>query len=181
MKYQSSSTHCSKGVSKVRIFKLKKVIRQGQCHRVKIVGTYRNVLSQGILMWKTCIKVIALMVSKGITKVKVFNKEVKLQGQWSKCWCRRFMAEILPILRKTLSNQSIKMLVPTVMSCHKKYSCEISKHSLSKIISKVKVSDRITEWQTFDLGVIKMNLTPCFDTVDWLFCILRRFSNILII
>ena len=35
------------------------------------------------------------------------------------------------------------MLVPTERSCHKEYSCEIS-----KLNSKVKVLDRNTEWQT---------------------------------
>ena len=43
-----------------------------------------------------------------------------------------------------------KGLVPTVRSYHKEYSCEISKCSSthwSKVISKVKVSERRKEWQ----------------------------------
>jgi hypothetical protein len=45
-------------------------------------------------------------------------------------------------------------------SCHKEHSCEISNHS--KVIGKVKVSDRMTDTTKticppiFDLGGIKM-------------------------
>ena len=45
----SSSTHCSKVISKVKIFK-KWVKLQGQGHRVKNNGTPGKVLSQGKLM-----------------------------------------------------------------------------------------------------------------------------------
>ena len=46
MKYQSSSTHCSKVITKVKNFK-KWVILQGQGHRVINNGTHGKVLSQG--------------------------------------------------------------------------------------------------------------------------------------
>ena len=50
MKYQSSSTHCSKVISKVKFFK-KWVKLEGQGHKVKKNnGTHGKVLSQGILM-----------------------------------------------------------------------------------------------------------------------------------
>ena len=49
VKYQSSSTHCSKVISKVKDLK-KWVKLQGQGHRVKINGTHEKELSQGILM-----------------------------------------------------------------------------------------------------------------------------------
>ena len=47
VKYQSSSTHYSKVISKVKVFK--KWVKQGQGHRVKNNGTHQKVLSQGIL------------------------------------------------------------------------------------------------------------------------------------
>ena len=47
VKYQSSSTHCSKVISNVKVFK-KWVKLQG--HRVKNNGTNGKVLSQGIFM-----------------------------------------------------------------------------------------------------------------------------------
>ena len=50
MKYQSSSTHCSKVISKVKVFK-KWVKLLGQGHRVKNNGTHGKDFSQGILMW----------------------------------------------------------------------------------------------------------------------------------
>ena len=49
MKYQSSSTHGSKDISKVNVFK-KSIKLLGQGHRVKNNGTHRKVLSQEILM-----------------------------------------------------------------------------------------------------------------------------------
>ena len=49
VKYQSSSTHYSKVISKVKVFK-KYVKLKGQGHRVKNNGVHGKVLSQGILM-----------------------------------------------------------------------------------------------------------------------------------
>ena len=46
-KYQSSSTNCSKIVSKIKVFK-KWVKLKGQGHRVKNTGTHGKILSQGI-------------------------------------------------------------------------------------------------------------------------------------
>ena len=47
--YQSSSTHCSKVIRKVNVFK-KWVKLQGQGHMVKNDGTQGKFLSQGIFM-----------------------------------------------------------------------------------------------------------------------------------
>ena len=49
VKYQSSSTHCSKVISKVKVFKTL-VKLQGQGPRVNNNGTHGKVLSQGIIM-----------------------------------------------------------------------------------------------------------------------------------
>ena len=49
VKYQSSSTHCSKVISRVKVFK-KWVILKGQGHRVKNNGNHGKILSQGILI-----------------------------------------------------------------------------------------------------------------------------------
>ena len=66
MKYQSPSTHCSKVISKVKVFK-KWVKLQGQGHSVKNYGTYRKVLSQGILR---NIEALALTVQKLLARLK---------------------------------------------------------------------------------------------------------------
>ena len=51
MKYQSSSTHYSNVIIKVRVFKKKKGVKlQGQGHRVRNNGTPGKVLSHGILL-----------------------------------------------------------------------------------------------------------------------------------
>ena len=102
MKYQSSSTHCSNVVSKVKVFK-KWVIHQGQGHGVKKNGTHGKVLSQGILMGN--IKALALTVQKLLARLK-FSKN----GSYSK-------------VKVTGS----KIMVPTERSYHKEYSCEMSK------------------------------------------------------
>ena len=70
VKYQSSSPHCSKVISKVKVFK-KWVKLQGQDHRVKNNGNHIKVLSQGILMWN--IKALALTVQKLLARLK-FSK-----------------------------------------------------------------------------------------------------------
>ena len=49
VKYQTSRTHCSKVISKVKVFK-KWVKLHSQGHRVNNNGTHRKVSSQGILM-----------------------------------------------------------------------------------------------------------------------------------
>ena len=49
VKYQRSSTHSSKVISKVKVFK-KWVKLRGQSHGVQNNGTHGKVLSQGILM-----------------------------------------------------------------------------------------------------------------------------------
>ena len=67
MKYQSSSTDCSKFISKVTVFK-KWVKLQGQGHRVKNNGTHVKVLSQGKFKWN--IKALALTVQKLLTRLK---------------------------------------------------------------------------------------------------------------
>ena len=48
--YQSSSTHCSKIISKVNVL-TKWVVLQGQGHRIKNVGAYGKALPLEILMW----------------------------------------------------------------------------------------------------------------------------------
>ena len=65
MKYQSSSTHCSKVISKVKVFE-KWIKRQG--HRVKNNGTHGKFLSQGIIMCN--IKALALTVQKLLARLK---------------------------------------------------------------------------------------------------------------
>ena len=67
MKYQSSSSHCSKVISKVKVFKKWDKL-QGQVHRVKNDGTHRKVLSKGILMWNS--KALALTVQKLLARLK---------------------------------------------------------------------------------------------------------------
>ena len=66
MKYQSSSTYCSKVISKVKVFQ-KWFKLQGQGHMVDN-GTHRKVLSQGIIMWN--IKALALTVQKFLARLK---------------------------------------------------------------------------------------------------------------
>ena len=101
MKYQSSSTHCSKVIGKVKAFK-KGVNLPGQGLKVKNIGTHGKVLSQEIFMLN--IKALALTVQV-IGKVKFFKKWVKLQSQGHK----------------------VKNNVPKERSYHRKYSCEIPK------------------------------------------------------
>ena len=67
VKYQSFSSHCSKVISKLLVFKIW-VKLQGQGHRVKNDGTHVNVLSQGILMLN--IKALALTFQKLLTRIK---------------------------------------------------------------------------------------------------------------
>ena len=78
MKYKSSSTHCSKVISKIEVFK-KRVKLQGQGHSVKYNGTHRKVLSQGI--FRLNIKVLALTVQELLARLKFSKKWFKLQGQ----------------------------------------------------------------------------------------------------
>ena len=77
VKYQSSSTHCSKEISKVKVFK-KWVILQGHGHKVKNNGTHRKVSSQGILKWN--IKALALTVQKLLAILR-FQREWKNDRQ----------------------------------------------------------------------------------------------------
>ena len=81
VKYQISSTHCSKVISKVKVFK-KWVKLQGQGYRVKNNGTHGKVLSQGTLMWY--IKTLALTVQKILARLKFSkngsNSKVKVTG-----------------------------------------------------------------------------------------------------
>ena len=67
MKYQSSSTHNSKVISKVKVFK-KWAKLQGQGHRVKNNGIHGKVLSQGILMCN--IRALAFTVQKLLARLK---------------------------------------------------------------------------------------------------------------
>ena len=69
VKYQSSSTYCSKVICKVEVFK-KWVKPQGQGHMVKNNGTHGKVLSQGILMGN--IKALAFTVQKLLARLKFF-------------------------------------------------------------------------------------------------------------
>ena len=71
---------------------------QGQCHRVKNVGTHEKILSQGMLMWN--IKALTFTVQKIMIKANVKN------------------------IRQTPRS---KLLVLTWKTYHKQYSCEISK------------------------------------------------------
>ena len=71
VKYQRSSTHCSKVNSKIKVFK------NGSNSKVKVTGkknngTHRKVLSQGIFMWN--IKAQALTVQKVWARLK-FQRE----------------------------------------------------------------------------------------------------------
>ena len=81
MKYQSSSTQCSKVISKDKVLK-KWVKLSGQGHRVKNNGTHGKILSQGILMWN--IVALALTVQKLLARLKfsknVPNSKVKVTG-----------------------------------------------------------------------------------------------------
>ena len=67
VKYQSSTTHCSKVISKVKVFQ-KWVKLKGQGHRLKNNGTHGKVLSQEIFMWN--IKALALSVQKLLVRLK---------------------------------------------------------------------------------------------------------------
>ena len=71
MIYQSSGTHCSKVISKIKVFK-KWVKLQRQGHRVKNNGTQEKVLSQGILMWN--IKALEFTVQTLLARLK-FQRE----------------------------------------------------------------------------------------------------------
>ena len=77
MKYQGSSTHCSKVISKVKVFK-KWVKLEGHGHRIKNNGTYGKVLSQGIFLLN--IKALALTVQKLSARFK-FSKMDERQGK----------------------------------------------------------------------------------------------------
>ena len=81
VKNQSSSTHYSKVISKIKVFK-KYVNLSGQGHKVKHNETYGKVLSQGILMWN--IKVLALTVQMLLARLKFSkngsNSMVKVRG-----------------------------------------------------------------------------------------------------
>ena len=79
VKYQRSSTQCSKVISKVKVPPPKKkwVNLQGQGHSVKINGTHGNVLSQEI----NHVKYQSSSTHVKYSMVKVFKKWVKLQGQ----------------------------------------------------------------------------------------------------
>ena len=68
MKYQSSSTHCSKVISNVKGFKK---VDKLQGHMVKNNGTHRNVLSHGIFKWN--IKALALTVQKLLARLEVLE------------------------------------------------------------------------------------------------------------
>ena len=71
VKYQSSSTHYSKVISKDKVF-IKWVKSQGQGHGVKIMLPTNKVLSQEILMWN--IKALAFTVQKLLARLK-FQRE----------------------------------------------------------------------------------------------------------
>ena len=80
VKYQSSSTHCSKVINKVKVFK-KWVKLQDQGHSVKNNSTHGKVLSQGILMWN--VKALALTVQKLLARLK-FSKNGRRGGALKK-------------------------------------------------------------------------------------------------
>ena len=112
LKYQSSSTHCSKVISKVKNFE-RQVKLQGQGHMQKKM--WQIYTQKGLATGNTHVKYqsSSTYCSKVISNVnKFFKKQVKLQGQ----------------------GHSGKIKVPTQRSYHKEYSCEISKlqHSLFK-------------------------------------------------
>ena len=108
-------------------FSKKWVKLQGQGHCVKNNGTHGKVLSQGILTWN--IKALALNVQKLLARLKFSkngsNSKVKVTGQ--------------------------KIMVPTERSYHKNTHVKYQSSSThcAKVISKVKVSERRTEWQTW--------------------------------
>ena len=71
MKYQSSNTHCSKVIGKVKVFKKCAKLR-GQDQRVKYNGTHGKILSQGILMWN--IKALVLAEKDRMTEWQTGQK-----------------------------------------------------------------------------------------------------------
>ena len=81
VKCENSSTHNSKVISKVKVFK-KWVKLQGQGHSVKNNGTHGKVLSQRIIIWK--IKALPLTVQKLSARLKFSkngsNYKVKVTG-----------------------------------------------------------------------------------------------------
>ena len=73
MKYHSSSTHCSKVIRKVKVFK-KWVKLQGQGHKVKNNSTHGKVLSQDIhVKYQSS----STHCSKVISKVKVSERRTE--------------------------------------------------------------------------------------------------------
>ena len=101
VKYHSSSTNCSKVISKVKVTQ-KWVKLQGQGHRVKKIWYPRKGLLTGNIHVKY--KSFTTHCSKLIRKVKVFKKWVKHQVQ----------------------GHRIKIMVPTERSYHREYLCELS-------------------------------------------------------
>ena len=137
MKYQSSSTHCSKVISKIEVFK-KRVKLQGQGHRVKNNGTHRKVLSQGIFRLK--------VLSSSTHCSRVISKDFKKMVQ-------------TPRSRSHSKQNWYPQKGLITGNIYVKYQ-SISTHC-SKVISKVKVSERRTEGQhdrIFDLGGIKIHV-----------------------
>ena len=80
VKYQSSSSYCSKVIRKFKVFK-KLVKLKGQGHRVKNNATYGKVSSQGTLMSST-------HCSKVIDKVKVLERRTEWQNYRLADWTK---------------------------------------------------------------------------------------------
>ena len=79
MKNQSSCIHCSKIISKVKIFK--KWVKQGEGHKIKKNnGTHGKVLSQGIFILN--IKALALTVQRLLARLQ-FLKVCQTPRSWS--------------------------------------------------------------------------------------------------
>ena len=127
MKYQRSSTQCSKDISKVNVFK-RLVKLQGQGHRDKNVGTYEKVLQLGILMWN--INALAFTVQKLLARL-TFQTDLQndrmsdrtktiwprslIWGIKIKCFIRessRSFTLLQIILRKLMNYKKL------IMNCH---------------------------------------------------------------
>ena len=81
VKYQSSSTHYSKDISKIKVLKSWSKVK-GQGHKVKIVGSQDKALSHKIFMWN--IKALALIVRKLLVGLQDQGYRIK-----KKCWYPR--------------------------------------------------------------------------------------------
>ena len=99
--YQSSNTHYSKVIIKVKVSKKQVKLQQG--YKVKNVGTHKKVLS----LDSSCkISNLQHLLFKGYYQVNVSKKNT------------------LQVNSQVTAKPGSKMLVPTDRSCHQIYSCD---------------------------------------------------------